>query len=368
MEKFNDSKNGALSFPSWKQIISELLLFESQFSPNLTMPVGQFLGQFIEKMDLIKEDIENKSASISLQMMIRAMANYQSNESLASLIEKKRNFESSRNEFQSIFNIEENRFEWISPNLTKVLGLNESEFSLNKLIGIGEESLIINEDLQHFVRWAGISYLLFSIPGFSFESNNDYQVVNFRIDPKKLPNTNLHRFSSLTLQKKSQLYIGNGETLSHGIPKYHFDTWSLFESVQNSYVKPNYVTNFHQSQLMNNLGYVINAILLDFPIKYLLILNERSRFDRNKLVANAINEKCKKYANVHALLDENKIGDTITKTIKPKLTTLAKKYCPELIDDIQGDLEAVTYACKCGLLPIPQGVEEIMYKCIDNKA
>ncbi|MEN9332889.1 MAG: hypothetical protein RLY35_69 [Bacteroidota bacterium] len=368
MEKLTDSKNGALSFPSWKQVISELLIFESKFSPHLTMPVGQFLGQFIEKMDLIKEDIENKSASISLQMMIRAMARYQNDESLISLMEKKKNFESTRNEFQTIFNIEESRFEWVSPNIEKVLGLKESEFSLEKLIGLGQDPLIVKEDLQHFIRWAGISYLLFSIPGFSFESNNDYQVVSFRINTKNLQNHELHRFSSLTLQKKSQLHIGNSDTLTNGIPKYHFDTWSLFESVQNHYVKPNYVTNFHQSQLMNNLGYVINAILLDFPIKYLLILNERSRFDRNKLVAHSINEKCKKHANVNANLDENKIGDTINKTIKPKLTNLAKNYCPELTDDIQGDLEAVTYATKCGLLPIPQGVEEIIYKCIDNKA
>ncbi len=368
MEKKIESKNGTLAFPSWKQIISELLIFESQFSPSLTMPVGQFLGQFIEKMDLIKEDIENKSASISLQMMIRAMANYQAEEKLDSLLQKKNSFESSRNEFQTIFNIEESRFEWISPNIEKVLGIEPNKFSLNTLIGLGEEPLIVYEDLQHFVRWAGISYLLFSIPGFTFESNSDYQVVSFRINPKKLPNVHLHRFENLTLQKKSQLYIGNGETLKHGIPKYHFDTWSLFESGQNNFVKPNYATNFHQSQLMNNLGYVINAILLDFPIKYLLILNERSKFDRNKLVANAINEKCKKFANVSASLDENKIGDTITKTIKPKLTILAKKYCPELTDEIYGDLEAVNYATKCGLLPIPQGVEEIIYKCIDNKA
>jgi hypothetical protein len=119
---------------------------------------------------------------------------------------------------------------------------------------------------------------------------------------------------------------------------------------------------------MNDLAYLINCILIDFPVKYLLILNERSKHDRNKLVANTMNEKLQKFAKIDGNLDEYKIGDYLNKSIKPKLTNVCKNWCPELKEDIIGDYEAINYAKKMGIIPIPAQVESILYALSDKTA
>lgn len=368
MNTEQEIKGQKIVFTNWKTALTKFLESEMSKNPDLCLPVAKYLSQFIEKMDLIKNDIANKSASISLQMMIRAMASYEPDKDLPSLKDLTKLFPSSKNEFQSIFNIEENKFIWVSSNIEKTLGIKNEEFNLENLIGINGEPLIVNEDLPHFMRWAGISYLLFSIPGFKFESNNDYQLIKFRINTSKSTIQEIVNLNSLVLAKKSQLHISDDSMAEGGIPKYHFDTWTIYDSSFFENVKPHYVTSFSQSSFMNDLAYLINCILIDFPVKYLLILNERSKLDRNKLVAHTMNEKLEKLAKLEGNLDEYKIGDYLNKSIKPKLTTVCKNWCPELKEDIIGDYEAINYAKKMGIIPIPSQVESLLYSLSDKSA
>lgn len=368
MNTDQEIKSQKIAFTNWKTSLTKFLELEMSKNPNLCLPVAKYLSQFIEKMDLIKNDIANKSASVSLQMMIRAMASYEQDKDLPSLQDLTKLFPSSKNEFQSIFNIEENKFIWVSSNIEKTLGIKNEDFNLENLIGINGDPMIFAEDLPHFMRWAGISYLLFSIPGFKFESNNDYQLIKFRINTSNSEIKEIKNLNSLVLAKKSQLYISNESTSESGIPKYHFDTWTIYDASFFDHVKPHYVTSFTQSSFMNDLAYLINCILIDFPVKYLLILNERSKHDRNKLVANTMNEKLQKFAKVDGNLDEYKIGDYINKSIKPKLTNVCKNWCPELKEDIIGDYEAINYAKKMGIIPIPAQVESILYALTDKTA
>jgi hypothetical protein len=366
MKPTNSKNQLKITFPAWKHILSKLLEEEIQKNPTQTIPIAQYLSQFSDKIELIKNDINNKSASIALQMMIRSMANYSPDKNLPELIEIQRGYQTSRNEFYSIFNIENNAFEWVSTNITNVIGLNSDMFSLGNLLGLeNNKPLIHQEDIGHFMRWAGISYLLFSIPGFTFESNQDYQIIKFRFCTKDSKIQELRNLKYVLLSKKSQLHISPSSISSIGIPKYHFDTWSIFEPSYFDIVKPQFVTNFNQSLFMNNLAYLINAMIVDLPTKYLVIINERGQHDRNKAVANSINRNIQKYAHSTFEFDEYKIGDYINKSIKPKLTQIAKPWCPELEQDIQGDLEAVVYSRKLGLLNIPAQIERLIYENLD---
>ncbi len=368
MENNQSNKIQKVAFTNWKSTLSKFLEIEIAKNPSLCLPVAKYLSQFIEKIDLIKTDINNKSASVSLQMMIRAMANYEVDKSLPQLVDSMHDFYCSKNEFQSIFNIEENKFIWISPSIEQSLGISPDNFQLNKLIGADGDSLIFKEDLQHFIRWAGISYLLFSIPGFTFQSNHDYQIIKFRINTEGSKIEEIKNLGSLAISKKSQLHISPLDSTKEGIPKYHFDTWTMFDPSFFDYVRPHYVTSFKQSLFMNDLAYLINCILIDFPVKYLLILNERSKNDRNKSVAFSMNEKILKYAKINSNLDEYKIGDYLNKSIKPKLSLVCKPWCPELNDEIIGDYEAINYAKKMGIIPIPPQVESILYSLSDISA
>jgi hypothetical protein len=116
---------------------------------------------------------------------------------------------------------------------------------------------------------------------------------------------------------------------------------------------------------MNNLAFVINALILDIPVKYLVIINERGKHDRNKSVAKAINDNIHKYSNLDFEFDEYKIGDYINKSIKPKISTVARQWCPELQENIAGDLEAVAYGRKLGLIGIPDSIERLIYTNLD---
>jgi hypothetical protein len=366
MKPTNSKNQLKITFPTWKHILSKLLEEEIQKNPTQTIPIAQYLSQFSDKIELIKNDINNKSASIALQMMIRSMANYSPDKNLPELIEIQKEYQSSRNEFYSIFNIENNEFEWISSNISKVIGLNSEEFTLKSLLGIENNNpLIHREDIGHFMRWAGISYLLFSIPGFTFESNQDYQIIKFRLCTKDSRIEEIRNLKHVLLAKKSQLHISPYTTSILGIPKYHYDTWSIFEPSYFDIVKPQFVTNFNQSIFMNNLAYLINAMIVDLPTKYLVIINERGKHDRNKSVANSINMNIHKYAHSKFEFDEYKIGDYINKSIKPKLTQISKPWCPELEQEIQGDLEAVSYSRKLGLLNIPTQIERLIYENLD---
>lgn len=368
MNTDQETKGQKISFTNWKTSLSKFLEIEISKNPNLCLPVAKYLSQFIEKMDLIKTDIANKSASVSLQMMIRAMATYEPDKDLPALKNLTKHFPSSKNEFQSIFNIEENKFIWVSENIEETLGFPKGHFTLESLIGLNGDPIIHPEDLPHFMRWAGISYLLFSIPGFKFESNNDYQLIKFRINTKDSKIKQIRDLQTLVLSKKSQLYINESGISNSGIPKYHFDTWTIYDSSFFDFVRPHYVTSFNQSSFMNDLAYLINCILVDFPVKYLLILNERSKNDRNKLVANSMNDKLLSFASIQGNLDEYKIGDYLNKSIKPKLTNICKNWCPELQNDIIGDYEAINYARKMGIIPIPSQVESMLYSLTDKSA
>lgn len=355
-----------INFPTWKTILVKLLEEEITKNPSTTIPIAQYLNQFAEKMDLIQNDIMNKSASVSLQMMIRSMANYCPDKTLPELSEIQKKFSGTKNEFHTIFNIEKNAFEWVSENITEVLGIYPNDFSLNQLIGSeNNQPLIHPEDIPHFMRWAGISYLLFSIPGFTFESNTDYQIVKFRISTEKSKIVSVRNLKYVLITKKSSLHINEETINSFGIPKYHFDTWSISEPSYFEIVKPMFVTSFDQSQFMNNLAFVINAMLIDIPVKYLLIINQRGNHDRNKSVANYINQNIRLYANVKFEFDENKIGDYLNKSIKPKITSIAKIWCPELKSAITGDLEIVNYTKKLGLYNMPNQIERLIYQNLD---
>lgn len=355
-----------INFPTWKSILVKLLEEEIEKNPTATIPIAQYLNQFAEKMDLIQSDIKNKTASVSLQMMIRSMANYCPDKTLPELNEIQKKFSGTKNEFHSIFNIEKNAFEWVSNNISDVLGISPDEFTLTKLIGNESVSPLIHpEDIPHFMRWAGISYLLFSIPGFTFESNTDYQLVKFRISTEKSKIASIRNLKFVLISKKSSLHISDETITSFGIPKYHFDTWSISEPSYFDIVKPMFVTNFDQSQFMNNLAFVINALLIEIPVKYLIIINQRGNHDRNKSVAHAINQNIRNYANVNFEFDENKIGDYLNKSIKPKITSIAKNWCPELKSSITGDLETVSYTKKLGLLNMPVQIERLIYQNLD---
>ncbi len=67
MNTDQETKGQKISFTNWKTGLSKFLEIEISKNPNLCLPVAKYLSQFIEKMDLIKTDIANKSSPRSIR-------------------------------------------------------------------------------------------------------------------------------------------------------------------------------------------------------------------------------------------------------------------------------------------------------------
>ena len=109
----------------------------------------------------------------------------------------------------------------------------------------------------------------------------------------------------------------------------------------------------------------MNAYLLDIHPKYLLMLNERKQFDRNKEIAFSLNKTIEQKCAVTDFYSENQIADTFAKTIRNKVYQTCKKW--DSFGDyteIMSEQQSVDYCNRLGLLPIPNSIISHIYRNI----
>jgi hypothetical protein len=165
----------------------------------------------------------------------------------------------------------------------------------------------------------------------------------------------------VTLEKKCFLQL-NEENPDFKFPRYHFDKWNVFPSDNFEFVKPYFVSSEKQSFILNKLSYLMNAYLLDISPKYLLMLDARKEFDRNKEIANEINSSIKKITEFDFQFSENQIADYFSKTIRNKIGSMAEKWDKIMeYGNVQSEQQAITIAQKFGLIPIPMDIKEWIY-------
>ena len=356
MELDSNLKSSNVKFPNWKELINAFT-FELKSEDMNSQTFRKKLEFFLSNANLITDDMATKSVSLAMQMMISKSGEYLPGESIDSILEKLKSSTFNSNEFYTIYNITESRYSQVDDTVETKLGINKDEFTLTNLLALTPGEIVVyEEDLPHFIRWAGIAFLLFSLPGFTFKSNSDYFTIKFRVRLNK--NGKL-----VSLEKKC--YLSN-ECISTKdfIPNFHFDKWTILPAESGNIVKPLFVSDFEQSDAMNSLSYLFNAALLNFPIKYLLILDERITNDRNKGVAVSMNDNIERFSTLKGNFTENQIGDYLAKTIRPKISQLSSVWTNRNIN-IDNDNLAVIEAKSLGLLPIPQNIKDLMYARVE---
>jgi len=362
MPKPNKNSNATLSFPTWKEIIN---CFIDDNSKDQNFKLADFKNKlefFQSNARLITDDMANKTVSLAMQMMIGAAGEYVPGETLDKIIPRIKETGFSSNEFYTVFDLLNSNYCLKDESIYDKLGIESENFELFNLLGItGHPFKVHEEDLPHFIRWAGVAFLLFSLPGFTFQSNKDHFIIKFRVNVSSSKIPEIAELQFVTLEKKcflSNESVGNNEF----IPRYHFDRWSIIPSSEDLFVKPQFVSDFQQSTFMNGLNYLFNASLLNFPIKYLLMLEERILQDRNKGISNELNRNIFENATVEANFDEHQIGDYMAKTIRPKLNDLIQKWdSSQSNKNIENDNQAIHQAQKLGLLPIPEKIKKLIY-------
>ena len=171
MPKPNKNSSATISFPTWKEIINCFIEENSQKDSFKLNDFKNKIDFFQSNARMITDDMASKSVSIAMQMMIGAAGEYVPGETLDSIIPRIKESGFSSNEFYTVFDLLNSTYCLKDESLIAKLGIKPENFELYHLLGIsGHPFKVHDEDLPHFIRWAGVAFLLFSLPGFTFQS------------------------------------------------------------------------------------------------------------------------------------------------------------------------------------------------------
>lgn len=353
---------GKINFPNWDEIIY------SYIKENISND-DQYLSDNFKSFFSAIEKIKNIgfgnhiAQTMTLAINSAAFENPEvQSEEIKDLVKKSLN---DINEFYSVFELSSGNFAEIDSSLEKKLGISHEKFTIPNLFALNPEiPLYHKSDISHVIRWAGIAYGVLGIPIFKINDFNDYYKISFRIPTELSSIESIRNKKYITLEKKCFLMCDT-PSKSLKFPKYHFDKWSIYDSEFFTYVQPLFVSSPEQGDKLNSLAYLMNAFLLDINPKYLLMINQKKFFDRNKEIANNINDKLEKLHHIPNHFTENQIADSFTKTIRTKVQNMSNKWdLLENINHINSDQQVLETCNKYGLTPIPSKIENLIYSCI----
>jgi hypothetical protein len=365
----NKQKNRiGLIFPEWKELILRLTAEYAKVSELDHGMVKRIITSYAEKLPDIKNKIRHAPPVVVMSTLAKSEGSYHGSLSLAEILEKIKHATLSPNEFFVIYDVIEQRYTWVDPSIEKVLGIKQEKFTVESVIGISPNgNLCVQEDSPHKIRWAGIAYLILSLPGLCFKSMEEQYAVSIRINTNFSSRSDLAKAGTAVLTKRCH-FIFNDDSRVMGFPRYHVDKISVHDKSLFTYVRPSFESNFIQSEYINSLSYLINCAIIDIDTKYVLMLEEKARQERNKAIAVAMNHHMKEFGNITKEIPESHVADCFAKTVKSKVEESYNLWqLPSNRVNVESDSDAVEHAKRLGLLTIPQKVKELMYRSIDIK-
>ncbi|MCC6599354.1 MAG: hypothetical protein IT223_01615, partial [Crocinitomicaceae bacterium] len=319
----------------------------------------------IEKLAVIQKNVHENPPVIAMQVLINASGLYVPGPNIKDILNKVDDITIGSNEFYSIYDLEKEKFLTVDPKVLEVLGIGSNSVTIQSLFGMDpNQRLFYEEDVDHVARWAGIAYIVLAFPGFSFKAISDHYKVNFRVAINNSINPQINEAKIIMLEKKCYL-VYDDKNPSNKEPRFHFDRWTVYDASQFEYVSPVFVTNLQQGTYMNALAYLLNAFLLEVPPKYIAIMEEKRKTDRNKAVANELNKNLLNYTGIEYEFDESQIGDCFAKSIRHKMAEIMRIWDRSSKNiSVLSDQEAMQCARKLGLIPVPTLVKQLLYRNI----
>jgi hypothetical protein len=355
MNTSNDVKEVSIKFPTWKEIASEYSKNELGSDTS-----DSILAIINSKFELIQNLIESNHPAIALKILADAEGTYIEGKSYESIIKYIENTQIGVNEFQTVYSTKEQKYIHVGNTLPSVIGIEPAEFTIESFLGFSDNNFVHPEDLPHVIRYAGIAYSVLCLPCFTFKVNQDHYKVKFRslLPKSKIPYIQKQIFS---LEKKSFLTIDESQR-DLSFPNLHFDFWTVTTDDISDIVTSRFVSDFTQTEQMNCIAFLLNAALLNFPIKYLVLLHERQYTDRNKDVATSVNYQIKENTGLNSIITEQQIGDYFSKTIRKRTGEAFSKWSQSEDSEFPiSEPQAIHQAQKLGLLPIPDKIKTLIY-------
>lgn len=363
-------RRNSIAFPTWRSILIEVTEKARRESPEEFENEFKDYDKIFKKLNLVENVIQTSDPVNLILFLSDADASYKAKLSFESVFQHFKSISVRPNEFYAVFDLYKFRHAEVDPNIRQILGINPEDFTLRAMAGWEPDNPLFHpHDNNHVLRWASIAYFMFTLRLFKWTSMQDQYRVRFRVGTNKSFIKEIQESEFVALEKLCFLFY---DDTSDGAtrPIYHFDKWLVFDKSEFEFVKPSWLSNAKRQVHLNSFLYLVNAYLMNIPIFYLLILDERCKFDRNKQIASEISGKLKTYSKIDVDIEEQQVADCLAKTVRNRIAEAMnvwdKRNIPNKIT-IQSDNEAVKYAKTLGLLPIPEGISRCIYEQImDN--
>lgn len=355
-----------IEYPNWSELLYSIT---KQFSKNQiyfsdeTLPRIQF---YQKEMAKFRDEFRISPLNI-MSNFAHGLANSSSDvfQPGPSLIDAIRNIESldmGSNEFFTLFDIAKNEYVSVDERIEDVLGYKPEQFSLMGMLGIKPDCLKLQpQDAMHMARAAFVAYMVSCIPGFKWRIMKDFYRARTRIYVHDSRIPEIRDMQVMTLEKKVYISFGDDDSGDY-IPTHHLKKWTVYDESEYSGTCPYFGSDPYQSTYRNAYWYLLHAFLLEMPVKFVLLLHERQFKDRYKAIAQSFNEHLGQYNGEADYMDEGQVADCFAKTIRPRIAELVNVWeNREVPITITSDQEALDYAKRMGLLPIPKKVVELMY-------
>lgn len=359
-----DNRSGFI-FPEWDELIMDLAHSYGSSSGLDADLVRRHFKAINQLFPLVRDGITTNPAAVVMSTIGKAAGVYQGEVPLKSIIALAKRAKFAPNEFFAVYDSMEKRFIYVDESVESVLGYRAEDFTLEALIGASSgHNFCIAEDSPHKIRWAGIAYLIMSLPGLSFKSMKEQYAISFRINTSTSSREDLSKAGQVVMTKRS-FFFTDEKSAREGLPRYHINRFSIHDISQHTYIKPVFESDFNQSYYMNLLSVLCNGAMIGLDPKFIAILDEKAKQERNKAVAWAMNGEIRKHSKIKKEISESHVADCFMKTIKPNIEYAANAWLkPTSPIIIESDSDAIEYGRKMGLIPLPDGIREMIYKSV----
>jgi hypothetical protein len=352
-----------LYYPSWKATLTDVSESAKAKHPEQWVDRPLSHAATISGLEILREVLTTRNLELLFAATPTFAGEYTAGERLESIMRRFKSAPIRPNEFYAVFDLHMCCYLEMDKKLDELLGFRPEDFNVPALMKNDAYTHIFHvRDHHHMLRWACLAQMMVASNMFVWRSLEDQFRIRFRVRTQKSTLASYREHEYITLEKLCFLY--NEEQQGAVLPKLHIDKWLIYDRSEFEQVRPAWISNIERQSTLNDALYIYNAILINFPVQYLLYLQERSTADRNKAIAERLNAQILTHSGIEAQLDEQQIADCMAKTIRPRIAQAVNTWehrKPHDLCVVDSDLQAVEAARSLGLLPIPDRIRKVLY-------
>ena len=352
----NKRKRKKLYYPSWRSLATNSLLMHFQKYPEHFEHKKYDLKKFFDQLQPIRDSI-----GTGLICNIPVFQDEDSRKQIGALmpIQMHRTTPSVQGEFQLAIDYEGNVFPY--SDVTQTLGLTDAQLQ-SMWNQCGGDSLFHPKDQYHLQRWFSIAYYLLSLNLFNWKAVNCRLRIRARLRTHH-SDISLHKNEYVGIERNCTLHV----TEENNKPLLQTEQCQIIPYGEFHYVEVGWIASPEVQEFLTDFTYLVNAYLLRIPVAQILMLESKSKLERYKAIARKMNSRIAQYAGFDAELDEHQVADAFGKTIRKRMSEAINQWdfrTKEKSVNITSDAEAVHYARKLGLLPIPRNIKRLAFRDI----